>query len=62
VLRFINAGTDDREAGTRGGKLHGNRGRISATNFFAQNEITIMNKASEELVAMIDDLIAKVSK
>jgi hypothetical protein len=62
VLRFINAGTDDREAGTRGGKLHGNRGRITSANFFAQNEITIMNDASQTLVAMIDDLIAKESK
>ena len=62
VLRFITAGTDDREAGTRGGKLHGNRGRISASNFFAQNEITIMNDASQTLVSMIDDLIAKESK
>lgn len=86
VLRFLNAGTDDRaiknfksdphrdkvKRGSQGGDVNkygnvgkvntGNRGSITARNFFAQNEITIMNKASEELVAMIDDLIAKESK
>lgn len=86
VLRFLNAGTDDRaiknfksdphrdkvKRGSQGGDVNkygnvgkvntGNRGSITARNFFAQNEITIMNKASQELVAMIDDLIAKESK
>ena len=86
ILRFLNAGTDDRaiknfksdphrdkvKRGSQGGDVNkygnvgkvntGNRGHIAPRNFFAQNEITIMNKASETLVAMIDDLIAKESK
>ena len=86
VLRFLNAGTDDRaiknfksdphrdkvKRGSQGGDVNkygnvgkvntGNRGSITARNFFAKNEITIMNKASETLVAMIDDLIARESK
>ena len=34
ILRFVNSGTDDRTAGTRGGRLSGNRGSIAARNFF----------------------------
>ena len=34
ILRFLNSGTDDRTAGTRGGRLSGNRGSIAARNFF----------------------------
>lgn len=34
ILRFVNSGTGDREAGTRGGRLSGNRGSIAARNFF----------------------------
>lgn len=34
ILRFVNSGTTDRTAGTRGGRLTGNRGAISARNFF----------------------------
>ena len=34
ILRWTNSGTGEREAGTRGGTLHGNRGSIAARNFF----------------------------
>lgn len=34
VLRWQNEGTGERTAGTRGGRLSGNRGSISARNFF----------------------------
>lgn len=34
ILRFVNSGTGGREAGTRGGRLTGNRGSIAARNFF----------------------------
>ena len=34
ILRFVNSGTTDRTAGTRGGRLSGNRGSIDARNFF----------------------------
>lgn len=59
VLRFLNAGTADREAGSRGGVLHGNRGRIAPRNFFADSSHTAMQKATEQLTTLIDDLIKK---
>lgn len=34
ILRWTNSGTGEREAGTRGGALHGKRGSIAARNFF----------------------------
>lgn len=34
ILRFVNSGTGGREAGTRGGRLTGNRGSIAARHFF----------------------------
>jgi hypothetical protein len=34
ILYILNKGTDERISGTRGGKISGNRGSISARNFF----------------------------
>ena len=59
ILRFLNAGTSDREAGTRGGRLSGNRGRIAARNFFANSSHTAMQKAAEQLSTLIDEMIKK---
>ena len=57
ILRFLNAGTDVRDAGTRGGRLSGNRGRIAPRNFFATSSHTAMMKAAEQLTILIDDMI-----
>lgn len=62
ILRFLNAGTDDREAGTRGGRMSGNRGRIAARNFFATSSHAAMQKAAEQLSILIDDMIKKELK
>lgn len=60
VLRWLSNGTDDREAGTRGGRLHGNRGRIAARGWFGRASEQSLQKASEELVKLIDEEIQKV--
>ena len=59
ILRFLNAGTDVRTAGSRGGLLSGNRGRISARNFFSNSSHTAMQKAADELSKLIDELVRK---
>ena len=57
VLRFINNGTDVRTAGTRGGRLGGNRGSIRARNFFGDRSHREMENAAENLTKLIDELI-----
>lgn len=57
VLRFLNQGTTDREAGTRGGRLGGNRGAISARNFFSSSSHRAMQQAADQLTKLIDDMI-----
>lgn len=57
ILRFLNAGTADREAGTRGGRLGGNRGAISARNFFSSSSHRAMQQAADQLTKLIDDMI-----
>lgn len=57
ILRFLNAGTDGREAGTRGGRLHGNRGRIAHRNWFGPHSQREMEQAAKNLEALIDNLI-----
>lgn len=59
ILRFLNAGTDMREAGSRGGRLTGSRGRIAARNFFANSSQSAMQKAAEQLSTLIDEMIKK---
>lgn len=59
ILRFLNAGTDERFAGTRNGGLSGRRGRIAPRNFFADSSHTAMQKAAAELSTLIDDMIKK---
>lgn len=62
VLRFISAGTKQRTAGTRGGRLSGNRGRIAARNFFSSSSQGAVRKAAVELQQLIDDLIKQALK
>ena len=53
ILRFLNAGTDDRESRV------GNRGAISARSFFATSSQQAMEKAAYQLDVLIEDLIKK---
>lgn len=57
VLRFINQGTQSRTAGTRGGRLGGNRGSIRQRNFFGDRSHSEMERAAENLTRLIDNLI-----
>ena len=54
ILRILNSGTGDRVAGTRNGKLHGNRGAIAPRNFFTRAAQPAMQKAVDNLAQMID--------
>lgn len=58
VLRFLNAGATSRVAGSRGGRLHGNRGTITPRNFFGNNSLRIMQQTAGKLDALIDQAIA----
>lgn len=62
ILRFINNGTGQRTAGTRGGRLSGNRGAIRPRNFFALTSHSAMRKAAGELSQLIDELIKQEMK
>ncbi len=62
ILRILNAGTSQREAGTRGGRIGGNRGSIAPRNFFATSSHTAMQQAAEELTKLIDELIQQELK
>ena len=63
VLRWLNEGTDDREAGTRGGRLHGFRGHIAPRNFFDNMGSAALNRAADRLCEMIDtELAAMLNK
>ena len=58
ILRFFNAEThNDRMAGTRGGRLHGNRGSMPARQFFGQASQRAMEKAAQQWADLIDRLI-----
>jgi len=63
ILRFINSGTKDRTAGTRGGRLSGNRGAIAPRNFFRGAGERALTKAADNLAHMIDtELEAMLNK
>lgn len=57
VLRFWNQGTSERTAGTRGGRLSGNRGNIAPRNFFSSSSHRAMQEAADQLTKLIDDMI-----
>lgn len=54
ILRFINSGTSDRMAGSRGGRLSCNRGSIAASNFFGRAGSSALTKAADNLATLID--------
>lgn len=51
ILRFLNAGTEDRESRV------GNRGSISARSFFATSSQRAMEQAASQLETLIEELI-----
>lgn len=57
ILRWLNQGTGERTAGTRGGHLSGNRGSIAARNFFSSSSHRAMQQAADQLTKLIDDMI-----
>ena len=60
ILRFVNSGTVQRTAGTRNGKLSGNRGRIAPRNFFLAGAEPRMNNAVSMLDGMIEEELEKM--
>lgn len=62
ILRFINSGTGERIAGTRGGRLSGNRGNIAPRNWFGNRSHQEMQNAAENLTKLIDELIKEQTK
>lgn len=60
ILRIVNSGTTDRMAGTRGGRLSGNRGSIAARNFFGPAATKALQKAANNLSEMIDQELMKM--
>ena len=59
ILRFLNSGTGQRTAGTRNGRLHGNRGSIAARNWFPSSGHRAMNAAAQYIIDELDRLIAE---
>ena len=63
ILRFINSGTGDRTAGTRGGRLSANRGSSASRNFFGSAASLALTKAADNLAMLIDtELEAMLNK
>ena len=54
ILRFINSGTSDRMAGSRGGRLSGSRGAIAPRNFFRGAGGRALAQAASNLATLID--------
>ena len=61
ILRFINAGTTRRLAGTRSKTMKpANRGRIKERNWFGTSSITALNKAADDLDTLITRAIDEI--
>ncbi len=54
ILRWVNSGTGERMAGTRGGRISGNRGSIAPRNFFKANGDRALVQAADALANLID--------
>lgn len=60
ILRIVNSGTTERMAGTRNGRLSGNRGSIAARDFFRGAAEPALMRAVDNLAAMIDSELIKM--
>jgi len=54
ILRWQNDGTKEREAGTRGGRLHGRRGALAPRHFFRGAGERALAQAADNLANLID--------
>ena len=54
ILRFINSGTGETMAGSRGGRLSGNRGSIAPRNWFRGATERQLTQAVDNLANLID--------
>ena len=61
ILRWLSGGTGNRTAGTRNGKLHGNRGSISARNYFGRSVNSHVDTVLEHLAQKIDAKIEELT-
>jgi DhnA family fructose-bisphosphate aldolase class Ia len=59
ILRIVEEGTTNRMAGTRNGRLSGNRGRIIGRSFFQQSSQRAMKEAVSYIDKMIQEIIQK---
>lgn len=63
ILRWQNDGTKEREAGTRGGRLHGRRGALAPRGFFRGAGERAMAQAADNMANLIDtELMAMLNK
>ena len=60
ILRIVNSGTTERMAGTRNGRLSGNRGSIAARDFFRGAAEPALMRAVDNLAVMIDNELVKM--
>lgn len=61
ILRFLNAGTTRRMAGTRGKTIKpANRGRIKERNWFGTSSSTALDKAADDLDTLITRAIEEI--
>ena len=60
ILRIVNSGTTERMAGTRNGRLSGNRGSIAARDFFRGAAEPALMRAVDNLAALIDSELTKM--
>lgn len=60
ILRFLNSGTTDRQAGSRGGSLSGNRGRIAPRDFFRGAGEQALVRATDNLANLIDTELEQI--
>lgn len=57
ILRFLNSGTAERNADARGGRMKGNRGRISAREWFGKAAGVSLEQAAKDLADYIEGLV-----
>lgn len=62
IQYILDHGTVERQAGTRNGGLHGNRGRIAPRNIFSRVASGALQAASERLAILIDTELENILK
>ena len=60
IAHILDHGTVQRTAGTRNGRLHGNRGVIAPRNIFGPAATQALERASEKLANLIDTELMKM--